>query len=588
MEKHTQPEMRPRPDEPCLNPKIASRHPIFYFIAVILAVNALLQSSLLDPGKRAPQHNPHTQIGNSFPSLIEATIEDLITGLESGVFTSVDLVNAYVVRITEVNSRLHAVTELNPDALAIAAMLDGERRNGNIRGLLHGIPILLKDNIATMDHMNNTAGSYALVGAKVPEDSTIASKLRKSGAIILGKANLSQWAYWRSNNTSSGWSAYGGQVSGAYYPDQDPSGSSSGSGVASSLGLALATLGSETAGSIIAPSERNNLVGIKPTVGLTSRYLVVPISERQDTIGPMARTVKDAAYMLQEIAGVDPKDNYTSAIPFTELPDYVEACKFSALRGKRLGVPRNAIQIFNTASPVIKAFDAALDILRAAGATVIENTNFTVIPSLRSGELDHTILCADFTSNLPAYLSKLSYNPNSITDLQSVRNFTISHPLEAYPDRNVAIWDTSLSLGFNNSSPEFWPIYQEALRMAGPDGLFGALQNHSLDALVLPTNFASVVPAIVGAPVISVPLGAYPADTPVTKNKRGDLVDTAPNVPFGLSFIGDRFSEELLIGLAYAFEQRTKVRGTIQPYVMPKTELEDVVLERKKKEMMSM
>lgn len=209
-----------------------------------------------------------------FPPLIEADLEDVVTGLESGLFTSADLVKTYIARINEVNDTLHAVTELNPDALSIATSLDAMRRNGTILSPLHGVPILIKNNIATDDKMNNTAGSWSLLGAKVPRDSTLAAKLRKAGAVILGKTNLSQWANYRSDNTSNGWSAYGGQTYAAYYPKQDPSGSSSGSGVASSLGLALAALGSETSGSILSPSDVNNLVGIKPTVGLTSRYLV--------------------------------------------------------------------------------------------------------------------------------------------------------------------------------------------------------------------------------------------------------------------------------------------------------------------------
>lgn len=234
--------------------------------------------------------------GQAFPRAIDVTTEDLRHGLDSGLFTSQDLVRTYIARIMQVNATLHVVTETNPDALSIAKKLDSERKAGSTRGPLHGIPILIKNNIATMDKMNNTAGSFALLGAKVPRDSTIAAKLRKAGAIILGKTNLSQWANFRSDNTSNGWSAYGGQTYGAYYPQQDPSGSSSGSGVSSAIGLALATLGSETDGSIISPSENSNLAGIKPTVGLTSRYLVIPISEHQDTVGPLARTVKDGKH----------------------------------------------------------------------------------------------------------------------------------------------------------------------------------------------------------------------------------------------------------------------------------------------------
>lgn len=285
--------------------------------------------------------------GHPFPSLLDATTEDLIAGLEYGLFTSVDLVNAYIARINEVNSTLRPVTQLNPDALDIAKSLDDERTNGTTRGPLHGIPVLIKNNIATLDSMNNTAGSYALVNAKVPRDSFLAAKLRQAGAVILGKSNLSQWANYRSLNSSNGWSALGGQVIGPYFPDQDPSGSSSGSGVASALALAHFSLGSETDGSIIGPSGANNVVGIKPSVGLTSRNLVIPISQHQDTVGPIARTVKDAAYLLSAIAGYDPADNYTSAIPFPHytIPDYVAACNFSALRGKRLGIPRNVFDV---------------------------------------------------------------------------------------------------------------------------------------------------------------------------------------------------------------------------------------------------
>jgi amidase len=221
----------------------------------------------------------------NIPDLFTATIDEIQDGFECGVFSSVQLTMAYIARITEVNSILNVVLEINPDALAIAADLDAQRAAGNVIGPLHGIPILIKDNIATMDKMNNTAGSFSLLHATVPADSTMAANLRKAGAIILGKTNLSQWANYRSSNSTNGWTSRGGQTFGAYYPREDPSGSSSGSAVSSSIGLAMACLGTETSGSIISPSSRNNLVGIKPTVGLTSRYLVIPISSTQDTVG---------------------------------------------------------------------------------------------------------------------------------------------------------------------------------------------------------------------------------------------------------------------------------------------------------------
>ncbi|KAF2802434.1 glutamyl-tRNA amidotransferase subunit A, partial [Mytilinidion resinicola] len=513
-----------------------------------------------------------------FPALIEATTEDLVVGLESKLFTSVDLVNAYIARIHEMNSTLHMVTEINPDALSIAAALDAERSNGTKRGPLHGIPILIKNNIATSDKMNNTAGSYALLGAKVPRDSTIAAKLRKAGAVILGKTNLSQWANFRSSNTSNGWSAQGGQTYAAYYPGQDPSGSSSGSGVSSSLGLALAALGTETDGSIVSPSENNNLVGIKPTVGLTSRSLVIPISQRQDTVGPMARTVKDAAYLLQAIAGKDIYDNYTSAIPFDSLPDYVAACNFSALTGKRIGVPRNDIyEVDNVTYPIIDAFNAALEVLEAAGATIVDPTNYTAWDAFFSSTSETCVLDTDFVSDLKSYLDQLIYNPTGVKTLADVSAFTHSFRAEDYPDRNTAEWDRALNITFNNTSPEFWACYQRDLYFGGTGGLLGALQNYSLDAIVIPTAFSSSISAIIGAPIVTVPLGSYPPNTTVVTNARGDLNATAPNIPFGISFVGAKWSEAELIGYAYAFEQRTKVRDTIQPYIKPTTELSDVV-----------
>ncbi|KAF2259494.1 amidase [Lojkania enalia] len=502
-------------------------------------------------------------------------MDELAAGLKAKHFTSLDLVNAYIGRILEVNETLHAVTEINPDSWKIAKELDCERKEGKLRGPLHGLPILIKNNIATADQMNNTAGSYALLGAKVPRDATVAAKLRKAGAIILGKANLSQWANFRSSNSSNGWSAHGGQVYGAYYPGQDPSGSSSGSGVASSLGLAVASLGTETDGSIISPSQINNLVGIKPTVGLTSRALVIPISEHQDTVGPMARTVKDAAYLLQAIAGKDQYDNYTSAIPFKrKLPDYVKACKMNALKGKRIGVPRNAI---SGRPPVLAAFNAALEVLKEAGAIIVENTNYTAWQQYRESDAEGYVLDADFVANLRSYLDQLTYNPTGVKNLADVQAFTQSFPAEEYPSRNTAVWDESLALNFTNESPEFWAYYQEDLFLGGPGGLLGALKNYSLDAIVVPSAGASGQSAIIGAPLVTVPLGAYPPNQTVITNPRGNLNATAPNIPFGISFAGDYWSEVDLIGFAYAFEQRTMVRQMIKPYIQPTTEIADVL-----------
>lgn len=534
--------------------------------------------------------NSSTAIGGKpFPPLIDATLEDLATGLESGLFTSVDLVNAYISRIMEVNSTLRMVTELNPDALAIAAELDSARAKGESLGPLHGIPILIKNNIATADKMNNTGGSYALLGAKVPRDSTVASKLRKAGAIILGKTNLSQWANYRSFNTSNGWSALGGQTQGAYYPGHDPSGSSSGSGVSSSLGLALASLGTETDGSIVSPSSYNNLVGIKPTVGLTSRYLVIPISEHQDTVGPMARTVKDAAYVLSAIAGPDIYDNYTSAIPYEpgmRVPDYVGACDYWALKGKRIGVPRNLMNITGSEylSPVIAEFEAALDVLRGAGAIVVDNITLPGYELANGGTYlagyEGNVLDMDWITNLAGYMDKLIYNPHNISSVAELQAFTQSFPLEDWPERDTDIWQHALNLTVGNDSPEFWGNYTAQLYFAGPLGITGALKNFSLDALVVPTEFSSSVPARLSSPIVTVPLGRYPDNTTVIPNGFGNLNATAPNIPFGISFFAEKWSEEKLIGFAYAFEQRTMVRNKVVPYLQPTTELVDIVKKR--------
>lgn len=363
--------------------------------------------------------------------------------------------------------------------------------------------------------------------------------------------------------------------------------------MSSSLGLALAALGSETDGSIISPSDANNLVGIKPSVGLTSRDLVIPISEHQDTVGPMARSVKDAAYILSVIAGYSPYDNYTSAIPFPNytIPDYVAACNFSSLRGKRIGIPRNVFDspaIRNSPyGAILNTFDNyALPVLKAAGATIVDNTNWTgyaVEPANRTS----VVLDGDFVTNLASYLAQLTYNPQNVHSLADVRNFTRSFPLEDYPDRDTGVWDQALDYfgGQGNTSPNFWSNYTLGLELAGPQGITGSIANYSLDALIMPTYFASHFPAILGSPVVTVPMGSYPAGTNVTQNSRGDLNETGPGIPFGLSFIAEKWSEEKLIGFAYAFEQRTMVRDKVLPLSVnvPTTELVDVVSKRKAK-----
>jgi amidase len=289
----------------------------------------------------------------------------------------------------------------------------------------------------------------------------------------------------------------------------------------------------QTDGSIVSPSEKNNLVGIKPTVGLTSRALVIPISEHQDTIGPMTRTVKDAAYILQAIAGVDPADNYTSAIPAKgKIPDYVAACNFSAFSGAKIGIPKNVLSLIaNPDGPEYAAFQKALTTMKAAGAKIVDS-NFTAAAEFLRSSTETQVLNADFITNLATYLSQLTSNPNNITSLASLRHFTQTFPREQYPDRNTAIWDTALfTQKFNNTDPKFWAAYQKDLFYGGEGGLLGAISRGKLDAVVLPTSYASSWAAIVGAPIVTVPLGFYPPNVTVTLNGRGNLVDIGPNVP---------------------------------------------------------
>ncbi|CAL5872730.1 uncharacterized protein PFLUO_LOCUS6997 [Penicillium psychrofluorescens] len=513
----------------------------------------------------------------TYPDLLTATARELQHGLDAGCFTSVDLVDAYIRRTAEVNSTVRAVVELNSEVWEIAKELDEERRKGIIRGPLHGLPILIKENIGTDDELQTNAGSYALMDAKPISDSTIAARLRKAGMIILGKTNLSQWANFRSTNSSNGWSAWGGQVIAAHVPNQDPSGSSSGSGVASDLGLAYASLGTETSGSITSPSEKSGLVGIKPTVGLTSRYLVIPVSERQDTVGPMARTVKDAALVLSAIAGQDQHDNYTLASPYKQhVPDYAQYCKEGGLKGKRIGIPRNVLALNNgpAMAPYYAAFEASIKVLKKLGAVIVEDTNFTAYANFQNSSVSETVLEADFISDLANYLSELKTNPQDVHSLADVRSFTHRFPREKWPARNTGTWDHALKVGINNTSPAFWPLYEQNLHFGGEGGVFGAIERANLDAVILPTNLGYPVSAVVGGPVVTVPMGAYPAGTHVQLSPPWNLTSVAPGVPMGLAFMGLKWSEPTLIEMAYAFEQKTQVRETLHHYIVPKAQLE--------------
>lgn len=304
----------------------------------------------------------------------------------------------------------------------------------------------------------------------------------------------------------------------------------------------------------------------------------------------MARTVKDAAYLLQAIAGPDKYDNYTSAIPLANtstsingLPDYVSACRFDALKGARLGYPSNVIALYNGTAryaPVLSAFNGMISVLRAAGAEIVD-APFTGLAEYRASGNSSIVLGADFRTDLKNYLDELKTNPQHIKNEADLRNWTMTHPQEHWSPyaRDVGVWNNSLALGFGNKSPKFWAAYQANLYLGGNATLLGAIQRNKLDAVIMPTAFAPGFAAIVGSPVVTVPMGKYPANTTVTVSPF-NVTTTAPNIPFGLAFMGDRFTEEKLIGLAYAYEQRTHVRDLVQPYIQPTIELSDVIKRR--------
>ncbi|KAF8839265.1 amidase signature enzyme [Paxillus ammoniavirescens] len=492
---------------------------------------------------------------------------------------------AYFSRIKEVNlegPELRAVIETNPSALGEAAALDYERLLYGPRSALHGVPVLLKDNIATVafEGMNTTAGSYSLLKSIVPQDAGVVKRLRKAGAIILGKANLSEWAHFR-GNLASGWSGRGGQCTGAYYPKADPCGSSSGSAVASSIGLTAVSLGTETDGSITCPANQNNIVGIKPTVGLTSRAGVIPISEHQDTVGPLARSMSDAAIVLSIIAGPDPNDNFTLAQP-TPVPDYTMALSNTSLVGKRIGVPR-AMFLNDTMSgndPYVNVvFEQALETLKELGATIVDPADLPSAYEIYNSNNETVVLDVDFKVQLDAWFDSLVANPSGVASLADLIMFDDKNPsLEEptnYTDQSILI-ESEATTGFNASYYESLAFDKE---LGATRGIDAALETYTLDALVLPAPGYTTVPsAIAGYPIVTVPLGFYPDN--VTIGSAGpNTVYPAPGIPIGLSFLGTAWSEYSLVGFAYAYEQKTQTRLQRKAYAaaIPTTQLADVM-----------
>jgi amidase len=498
-------------------------------------------------------------------SLDEVTIADLQQRMRSGRETARSLTEQYIARIEAVDRNgpaLHSVLEVNPDALAIADRLDAERKNGRTRGPLHGIPILIKDNIATNDRMMTTAGSLALAGVTPPKDAFIVERLRDAGAVILGKTNLSEWANFRSTHSSSGWSGRGGQTKHPYALDRNPSGSSSGSGVAIAANLAAAAVGTETDGSIVSPSTTNGLVGMKPTLGLVSRTGIVPIAHSQDTAGPMTRTVADAAALLTAMAGPDPADAATQRPAPTRgsgatRPDYTRFLDANGLKGARIGVVRN--KLFGYSPPADQLAEAAIAVMKQQGAVIVDPAN---IPTLgKFGDSEFEVLLYEFKADLNKYLTWLG-PASPVHSLKDVIAFN-----DAHKDQELPYFAQEIMAMAEKKGPLTSAAYRTALaknhQMARTLGIDAVMTKYKLDALVAPTGGPAWLTDLVngdGAP------GSLDAQAPSTVTSvAGYPHITVPagffrGLPVGISFFGRAWSEPTLIRLAYAYEQATNHR----------------------------
>ncbi len=485
----------------------------------------------------------------------EVTVPDLQRMMESGEHTARSIAQAYVARIEALDGQgpeLRSMIEINPDALEIADELDAERASGQVRGPLHGIPVALKDNLDTHDRMTTTAGSLALEGSIPPQDSFVAERLRAAGALLLGKANMSEWAYFRGERATSGWSARGGQCRNPYALDRNPCGSSSGSGVAASANLCALTVGTETGGSIMCPSSSNGIVGIKPTVGLWSRSGIIPISHSQDTAGPMTRTVTDAAILLGAAVGVDPRDEATSRSEGNFHTDYTRFLDEAGLQGARIGVARS----FTGFDPrIMTLFDEAIAAMRDAGAEIVDPANLP--EAAWNDEMPLLVLEYEFKADLNAYLATLG--PDApVRTLAEIIEFN-----EQNADREMPHFGQQRMTASQARGPLTDEAYVTAVRTIQranrEDGIDALANEHQLDAIIAPTRDlpwvtdhikgdrldggSSAGPAaIAGYPDISVPMGFV------------------KGLPVGVSFFGPAWTEPTLIRVAYAFEQATRHR----------------------------
>jgi amidase len=486
--------------------------------------------------------------------LDELSVKELQQHLQSGRYTSRSLVEKYFDRIKEVDNDgpgLNSVIELNPEAESIAVGLDRERKEKGARGPLHGIPILIKDNIDTADRMMTTAGSLALVGSIPAKDAFIVKRLREAGAVLLGKTNLSEWANFRSAHSSSGWSGRGGQTKNPYALDRNPCGSSSGSGAAVAASLCAAAIGTETDGSIVCPSSASSLVGIKPTLGLVSRSGIIPIAHSQDTAGPMARSVSDAAIVLNALTGQDQSDPITSEGQRHVISDYTKFLDPNGLKGMRLGIARKYFE-FNIG--VDKLISERLDDLKRLGAVLVDPAEIPTSGKFDDSELE--VLLFEFKADLNKYLSGLGPGA-TVRSLKEIIDFN-----DKNRDKEMPFFGQDLFLKAQDKGPLTSTKYLQALRknrlLSRTQGIDFVLKKHRLDALVAPTggpawptdlingdHFTggySSASAVAGYPHITVPAGYV------------------FGMPVGISFFAGAFSEPTLLKIAYAFEQGTKAR----------------------------
>jgi amidase len=488
--------------------------------------------------------------------LDEITIPELQDGMKSGKFTARSLVDKYSARIDEIDKRgpaVNAVIELNPDAAAIAEALDQERKAKGPRGPLHGIPVLIKDNIDTADRMMTTAGSLALVGSKPPKDSFVAQRLRAAGAVILGKTNLSEWANIRSSHSTSGWSGRGGLTKNPYALDRNACGSSSGTGAGISANLAAVGIGTETDGSIVCPSSSNGLAGIKPTVGLVSRAGIIPISHSQDGAGPMCRTVRDAAILLGALTGVDPEDSATAPGAGKLQTDYAQYCDPKGLKGARIGVVR---KYFGFNDAVDALMEESIDVMKREGATIVDPADIETLGKFDDTEL--LVFMYELKADLNAYLARLG--PSApVRTLKAIIEFN-----DRNRQKEMPYFGQDLFVKAEAKGPLTEKAYLDALtknhQMARTEGIDAIMDKHQLDALVAPTGGPAWLTDLVngdhtaGGSSNAAAVAGYP-NINVTAGSIFGL-------PVGVSFFGRAWSEPTLIKLAYSFEQATRARQT--------------------------